>query len=170
MAQCSACNTTILFGGVRAGADRYCNANCHARGALLRSSTLPAEAVRAEVDAVFHGRCPKCGGAGPVDVHQSFRVVSMVIMTQWKTTPLICCRGCGRKAQAGDLVLSLVAGWWGLPWGLLMTPIQIGRNIAAMVRAEPQQPSPDLERAVRIVLATRAAQPRVQMPPKFGVA
>ena len=79
---------------------------------------------------LWQGQCPKCHGPGPVDLYKSFRVHSLVFMTQWKTLPQIACRSCGRKAQLTDALYSLALGWWGFPWGLLMTPVQIGRNIA----------------------------------------
>ena len=159
MAQCGACNTSILFGGVKNGDQRYCNANCYQRGVLLDlSNQLPLEAVQHQIDQVFRGQCPKCHGPGPVDVHKSFRVWSMLLMTSWRTTPLIACRSCGRKAQMTDALVSLLVGWWGFPWGLVMTPVQIGRNIAGALKAEPERPSPDLETAVRIMIASRAAK------------
>ncbi|HEX7191149.1 MAG TPA: hypothetical protein VF381_06195, partial [Thermoanaerobaculia bacterium] len=71
----------------------------------------------------------------------------------------IACRRCGLKTQLGNTVLSLAAGWWGIPWGLVMTPVQVGRNISAMLKGSSEDgPSPKLERAVRISLAGNAIQ------------
>jgi hypothetical protein len=107
--------------------------------------------------------CPQCKGPGPVDVHQSYRVYSLVFMTRWENLHKIACRRCGVKTQLGNMVISLVAGWWGFPWGLIMTPVQIGRNISAMLKGgRDDGPSPKLERAVRIRLAGNAIQ---QQPP-----
>jgi hypothetical protein len=155
MAKCGACGTTVIFGGVTAGNTKYCNANCHAKAVLLaRAGQFDQNVVRQQVDQLFRGQCPKCHGPGPVDVRRSYRVVSMLIATQWKTNIVVACRGCGRKAQLGDLLLSLVAGWWGFPWGLVMTPVQIARNIGAMTQADSEQPSPDLDSAVRMRMAS----------------
>jgi hypothetical protein len=61
------------------------------------------------------------------------------------------------KAQLGDTLFSLVLGWWGFPWGLIMTPVQVSRNLAGMFRSSGENgPSPELERAVRITMAGNA--------------
>ena len=49
-------------------------------------------------------------------------------------------------------------GWWGFPWGLLLTPIQVGRNLAGAFQAAPASHSPDFERVVREQLARQAMQ------------
>ena len=55
------------------------------------------------------------------------------------------------------LLSSTLLGWWGFPWGLLVTPMQIARNISALTRRpDPLTPSPELLRAARIHIATQA--------------
>jgi hypothetical protein len=158
MAACNACGTTILFGGATVGEARYCNARCAQRGQLLLiSRRIAPDVVTGAVSKVFHGACPKCKGPGPVDVHTSYRVYSVLIMTRWQSLPLIACRSCGVKAQLGDALFSLVLGWWGFPWGLIMTPVQVTRNIAGAIRNRTEAgPSPELETAVRVWLAGSA--------------
>ena len=157
MARCSACGTAILFGGSREGELRFCNAKCHAKGRLLIASRqLPPAMVTEATGNVFRGSCPKCHGPGPVDVHTSYRIWSAVFLTSWQNTPHVCCRGCGRKAQLGDLAISLFVGWWGFPWGLIMTPVQIGRNLTAIFRADAEQPSQALENVVRMSIVSNA--------------
>ena len=160
MAACSACNTTILFGGVTDGNDRYCNNECHGRGYLLSvARQIPHDIVREQTDSVFHGMCPKCSGPGPVEVHKSYRVWSALLLTSWVTRQHVSCRSCGVKAQIGDLLFSGVLGWWGFPWGLIMTPVQVVRNLNAMFRsASPQAPSDDLQQLVSITLAADAIE------------
>ena len=161
MAACAACNTTILFGGVREGNDRYCNADCHSRGYLLTiARQIPQDVIREHTNAVYRGMCPVCHGPGPVEVHRSYRIWSALILTSWRTVPRISCRRCALKAQAGGATLSLLFGWWGFPWGFIMTPIQIGRNVAAMFRNSSEQnaPSAELEQAIGMTLASQFAQ------------
>jgi hypothetical protein len=155
MATCGGCDTTILFGGVRDGDQRFCNNDCHHRGYLLAvANQIPEGIVREQADRVYRGMCPKCQGPGPVDVHTSYRVWSAVLLTSWQNTPEISCRRCGAKAQVGNALFSLVLGWWGFPWGLLMTPVQITRNIVALSKS-PQHSaaSPELTRFVSMNLA-----------------
>lgn len=62
------------------------------------------------------------------------RVWSALVLTNWSSHPAISCRGCALKRQAGSLLSCLVLGWWGLPWGLVWTPVQVIRNIVGMVK------------------------------------
>lgn len=165
MAKCDYCSSTIIFGGKRQGELRFCNDKCAGRGALLQfSRQIPENIVQEAVLRTHQGLCPKCGGAGPVDVHVQHQVWSALVLTSWKSSPQISCRPCGVKSQLVGSAFSLVLGWWGFPWGLLVTPIQIGRNVAGMLRGhDPLRPSPKLEKAIRMTLAAKAvAQQRSQ--------
>ncbi|SFD99657.1 hypothetical protein [Paracidovorax konjaci] len=71
-------------------------------------------------------------------------------MTSSSSRPLVCCQACGTKHKLGDTVFSLLLGWWGLPWGVLMTPVQLVRNIHSLTRrTNPSVPSPALEKLLR---------------------
>jgi hypothetical protein len=68
----------------------------------------------------------------------------------------VCCRGCATKRQLGDAAFSLLLGWWGVPWGLLITPLQIARNIGGLMsRPDPSMATPQLEKLVKLSLAQR---------------
>jgi len=165
MAKCDYCGSTIIFGGKRDANGRFCNQKCQARGTLLAiSRQIPETAVQEQVWKFHQGPCPKCNGSGPVDVHVSHKVWSAIALTQWSSMPQTSCRSCGVKSQVGGALFSLVLGWWGFPWGLLLTPIQIGRNVFGMVRPpEPSKPSAQLEKIVRMTMAAQAArQPAAQ--------
>jgi hypothetical protein len=63
MATCASCNQTILFGGIREGAHRFCNAKCREAGrSVLAAYDLPNFVVDPRVAEIFNGACPKCGG------------------------------------------------------------------------------------------------------------
>jgi DNA-directed RNA polymerase subunit RPC12/RpoP len=158
MAKCDYCGSTILFGGKRQDELRFCNANCSARGALIAlSRQVPENVVDESVMRVHQGLCPMCGGSGPVDIHVHHKVWSAIFLTSWKSTPQISCRGCGVKSQLGDAALSLVLGWWGFPWGLVLTPVQVGRNVVGIFRSpDPAKPSAQLEKVIRMNIAGRA--------------
>ncbi len=159
MASCAYCNSTILFGGRRQGELRFCNAKCEQKGVLaVVASQLPAAEVQRYVRQVHGGTCPNCSGPGPVDVHTSYRVWSAVFVTSWASRPAVSCRLCGTKKRLGDTLFSLVLGWWGLPWGVLVTPMQLGRNLYAFARPpDPLVPSPALEKILRLHLACQLA-------------
>lgn len=160
MAKCDYCGSTIVFGGKKDANGRFCNQRCQARGTLLAiSRQIPDAAVQEQVWKAHQGPCPKCQGSGPVDVHVVHKVWSAVFLTQWRSTSQISCRSCGVKGQLGGAAFSLVLGWWGIPWGLLLTPIQIGRNIYGLAKQpDPTKPSAQFEKAIRMNIAANALQ------------
>lgn len=154
-ARCAYCDTRIPFGGKREGQLIFCSEACRQAGIRLAvSHQVPDRVVSERLGAVFNGRCPRCGGPGPVDVHTSHRVYSALVVTSWNSRVAVVCTPCGRRAKVGDAMRSFALGWWGLPWGIVMTPIQCGRNIAGLLRRpDPNRPSKRLERVVRLGLA-----------------
>ncbi len=53
--------------------------------------------------------------------------------------------------QIKDALLSLFLGWWGFPWGVIVTLIQIIRNLVGMLNhPHSSQPSRKLRRLVLI--------------------
>lgn len=148
MAQCSNCGTMILFGGERFGDLRFCNLNCLRTSVMFNySKEIPPEIVAQRAMQIREGSCPNCNGSGPVDLHFGHTIISVLVMTQWNTKPLLGCRSCGLTHQLKSCVFCLFCGWWGFPWGLLGTPIQITRNLAAMFRGVPAEPSPELRQS-----------------------
>ncbi|WP_386069376.1 hypothetical protein ACFJIW_04385 [Tahibacter sp. UC22_41] len=160
MATCAACDSTILFGGSRVGERRFCNDTCAQSAALLSLAQRLSEADIAQFTRQLHrGPCPRCRGPGPVDVHRSHQIWSALLVTQWRSLIQVSCRRCGIKAQARDLAMSAVVGWWGFPWGLLVTPVQIGRNLIGMLRSpDPTRPSTQLTHHARLILAHHLAE------------
>ena len=62
MATCASCNQVVLFGGIREGAHRFCNAKCREAGrSILAAYDLPNFVVDPRVAEIFKGTCPKCG-------------------------------------------------------------------------------------------------------------
>ncbi|WP_374011633.1 hypothetical protein [Pseudoxanthomonas koreensis] len=164
MRRCHACNFWILPGGIRDGDYQYCCDTCARDGPIFPLSTqLPKADVRLKALQIHGGRCPACEGRGPVELRLSYRVWSIVVFTHFSTRSQISCRRCGFKAQLRGLVYSTVLGWWSLPLGVLVTPVQIMRNLWAMVFVpDPQQPSAGLLRQASLQLAReRLAQERL---------
>lgn len=159
MTNCDYCGTGILFGGKREGNLRFCNTRCQQGGAFLALSRQVSDTqVQEMLWKVHQGTCPKCGGSGPVDVHTSYRVWSALVLTNWSNSLQVSCRSCGLKKQLADSAFSLALGWWGFPWGLIMTPIQVGRNLVRAARPpEISKPSAQLEKAIRISVAKQLA-------------
>lgn len=159
--RCDFCDTRLLFRETRAGSLRFCNEECRQSGLLLTvSNQVPELTVRQEVHAIFDGSCPRCGGPGPVDVHTSHRIWSALIVTSWANRVQLTCSPCGRRAKLRDTAFCLAFGWWGAPWGLVVTPVQIFRNLAGLYGdRDVFRPSSRLEKLVRLRLAATLAAP-----------
>jgi hypothetical protein len=151
MSKCAYCGSSIFIGGVKDGAFVFCNKRCKQEAYLdAASQTVPAEIIAQHVQTWHAGPCPLCKGPGPVDAYTSYRVYSAIHITRWQNFTHVCCRKCARKKQLGNAAFSLFLGWWGIPSGLVMTPVQISRNIRGMMNSPPpDKPSPGLEKAVR---------------------
>ncbi len=154
--KCDYCGSTILVGGTQDGPLTFCNAQCATQAPLVVAGrAIPTAQVTAEVMRIWHGQCPECQGPGPVDVHTSYRVWSALIYTSWSSHPKLSCRACGRKAKLKDGLVSLFVGWWGIPWGMLVTPVYLGRNLLGIIfpSAGDGAPSPQLQSMVSTQLA-----------------
>jgi len=91
-----------------------------------------------------------------VEVHTSYRVLSAVVVTAWRSCTHVCCRSCGRARQLQDLALTTFLGWWGFPIGILLTPVYVVRGLMAVAAGDVEehaQPSAALLDAVRQRLA-----------------
>lgn len=164
MAKCAYCGSTIVIGGKRQGDFRFCNDKCLQRGVLLSAlDQVPKDLLERYIHAVHRGNCPKCKGNGPVDVHTSYSVWSILVLTSWRSTPQICCKKCGIKAKVRDGFVSLLIGWWGVPWGIILTPVQVVRNFAGIFYSpDPSKPSKTLETMVGLDLAAKVVQAQAQ--------
>lgn len=152
--KCKQCGTFFFLGGIRRGEQRFCNHRCDRFNyELTRSEAIPTEVVDDQVRRVHEGPCPRCQGPGPVDIFSSYRVWSVLLVTSWSRRCHICCRSCAVKSQLGDTLFATILGWWSL-WGIVATPLQIGKNIVALLHPpDPSRPSEALRKQVRITLA-----------------
>lgn len=155
--RCDRCGYWIPLSGVRQDGFHYCCDECARYGPLIpRSRQVPAAEVRLEALKILSGRCGMCGGPGPVEVRRSYRIWSFVVLSHFSTRLQISCRLCGIKAQLRGIGFSMLLGWWSLPIGVVMTPVQIGRNLWAMVVApDGQEPTPALLQQASLVVAEK---------------
>jgi hypothetical protein len=167
MAKCGYCGSTIFIGGVSSGNQRFCNNKCLANAQVVQfAQQVPSNLVDQKAEEVFRGNCPKCRGLGPIDVHKVYRVWSALVLTRWTTATQVSCRSCATRTQLSGALSSLVLGWWGFPWGLVLTPVQITRNVVGMCkRPEASGPSQELRKLVLINLASQARQKNQITPP-----
>jgi hypothetical protein len=166
MAKCGYCNSTIIMGGARVGDQRFCNNTCLQNARILAiTKNVPADVLERKVEEVWRGNCPKCGSLGPVDVHKVHEVWSALVLTRWTTRGQVSCRSCATKRQLGGAAFSLAFGWWGFPWGLVLTPVQITRNIIGMSSGpDSSMPSEELRRSVLVNLGLQMANQKAANP------
>jgi hypothetical protein len=151
---CDSCETLILFGGHRRAGGHYCGERCLRKGFLtFLAARLPNDAVRRRTARIMAAGCPKCGRPGAVEVHTAYRVWSAVYFTSRSHQAQLCCQRCGIKSQVWGLLFSSLFGWWGFPWGLLWTPVQIVRNILGMFGATTSLDECEADDLVRADLA-----------------
>lgn len=157
MAVCAYCSNTIIFGGVSLEGKVFCGERCRESARLLSlSAKVPYRLLIRKLDELHKGSCPKCGGAGPVDVYRSYRICSAIVVSRWTNIPEVCCRKCATKSQIVGILYSLCLGWWSIPWGLILTPVQVFKNLRALFRGPPPgRPSIELEHVVLVGLAAK---------------
>jgi hypothetical protein len=162
VAICDYCGATYRGGAAVHGKLRFCTHQCRDKGRVLELlDQIPPSMIEDQIDKIRAGPCPECGSRASIDVHKSYKVYSALVWTSWRTRSHFCCQSCGRRHQAKALASSALLGWWGIPFGLLITPWQIVRNLLAMMR-KADRASPDLERSVRIDLANALARSNAQ--------
>jgi hypothetical protein len=157
MARCDHCGTIILFGAVKRGDLRFCNAACSSFTDQDRASeAVSDQEIEDQAWELHDGDCPICGGPGPVDIRVSHRVYSAIAWTSWSSRPELCCESCGRKKFLRDGAFSFLLGWWGFPFGLVVTPVQVLRNVGGLMgrgQPDPDEPSEALRSLVRLRIA-----------------
>ncbi|WP_437186023.1 hypothetical protein SH668x_003150 [Planctomicrobium sp. SH668] len=160
MAKCDGCGASIVFGGVTFNDLRFCKQACLKKNrdsVIIKSLAreIPPEVLAEQVQLVFEGDCPRCGGSGPVDCHKSHWALSYFLGSTYGSQTHVCCPSCARVSRLKSLGYTVCFGLWCFPWGLLFTPLQIGRNIFDMVSSSRTEASADLEEFVRLQLAAQ---------------
>ncbi|HTV35554.1 MAG TPA: hypothetical protein VMF12_03910 [Xanthobacteraceae bacterium] len=159
MAVCDYCSKRFGLFGVHENGYSFCSAACRDRTRQLLQSldAVAPQEIQSYVDHARAGPCKGCGGSGPVDLYQSYRVYSFVVLTRWSTQNHFVCRSCAPKEQIKSLALSALFGWWGIPFGLIFTPVQIVRNIAALAGKAGGHASQRLQNILKLNLARQIA-------------
>ncbi len=159
MASCAQCQTHILFGGYREAGLRFCSRKCAEKGQLLSlARSVPEDLLEAQAESIHLSDCPFCNRSGPLDLQRSYRIWSAVFVSSVTTQVQISCRACGNRRRLADALFCLFLGWWSVPEGILLTPVQIVCNlweICASARRDQSRPSEQLKGQIRLDLATR---------------
>ena len=152
---CPSCGLSVLFGGVKHNGAKYCSKKCFEADSTNRFALeIPDNEVEAFAKSIYMGSCPKCNGEGPIDVFKSYFVYSIILYTSYKTKEHVVCKSCAKKEQLKDLSLSAVVGWWGIPFGIIITPIMVLMNsVALLLNPAKKGPTKALFKQARFILA-----------------
>lgn len=157
-AVCDYCGNAARFRYVMDEGQRFCNKTClrDARLMELSEDIDPADIER-HAQEIRHSPCPICKKHnGIVETRWYYRVWSAVAFTRWTKSKRVCCKSCGTRQNLKSIGFSLAFGWWGFPWGLLMTPVQIVSNLGEIFRSDDRSNISDaLRMAARLNLANQ---------------
>jgi hypothetical protein len=165
MKKCSHCSKRIAFGGESLGTEAYCNKRCLKAGLLAAADFyLTEDIIQSQIDTVHKGPCPKCQGEGPNDLQSHYLIWSIILLTSHKEVSEVCCKSCGIKKKVGGLAFSTLCGWWGFPFGLILTPVQMIRNIGSLFQMPKlNKVSKQLTENIRMHLGAEAVLEKVQL-------
>jgi hypothetical protein len=154
--ECDFCGRSARFSRVKDEGQKFCSKTCLLNARLMEASVdIPEQAIAKRAMEIRDGACPSCQRLeSHVEVRKSYWVWSALVLTRWGTSAKVCCTRCGIQSNLGSILYCLSLGWWGIPWGIFITPVQIIANVGAMFRRiDPTQPSEELIQATRLQLA-----------------
>jgi hypothetical protein len=157
MAHCDHCGVSFRGMSIANGRYRFCNGVCAEKGAVLRKlDRVDVGVINEHIARAQAGPCAECAANAKVDMYYSYRAHSVLVYTSWKKRTHFCCRSCGRRHQISSIAYCMCLGWWGVPFGLVITPWQIAMNLGALLR-NSNGPSNELQRIIRLNLAAALA-------------
>ena len=102
------------------------------KGAIAQNKEYTIEELERYADKLRTLPCPNCGQTEQkLNGTIAHSVMSFLIFTTYKAVPFIACPTCLDKKNNSAMISTVLLGWWGIPWGLLKTPVYIYRNIKA---------------------------------------
>lgn len=116
-----------------------------------------------KIHEIHAGPCPRCNGTGPIDLHQVSWAWSLIAFTRFNTDTILACPRCAADEQRAAIGRTLLFGWWGVPFGLILTPVQVWRN-AQRLASPPDTSVPSLRlRALAVAVIEREARLRASL-------
>lgn len=99
------------------------------RAIELQNQTHTTEDVVKYCDILSMVDCPRCGGASErLSATVAATAISAIIFTNYDKRIKVGCKDCLDKVNTRAALLSLLFGWWGLPWGFIRTPQALWTN------------------------------------------
>jgi hypothetical protein len=145
---------------------RFCSDECRESDYFLEAAgDIPHNEILKATHEIWNGPCPRCKrNRSKVDFRTHYWVYSVVILTSWGRNAEMCCRHCGIQANLQWMAYCLLLDWWGIPFGVLITPVKVLQNVGQMLKTD-HQPSPRLRGVARLQLAREIVKGRISAVP-----
>lgn len=156
--ECDFCRSQARRSPIFDAGQRFCSQRCLRNARLLEKAVAFSQTeIYSHAHNIKHSACPICSQHNTkVEVRHAYRIWSAGVVSNWSEHTRVCCLACGRRANLKSIGFCLMRGWWGLPWGLLITPMQILANCLEMFKSRTtDMPSEELLQAARLDLAKR---------------
>lgn len=102
------------------------------KGVLAQNKEYTFEEINEYSKLLSNQACPICNNSSEkLNGTIAHSVKSFIFFTFYETKPTIACPDCLDKVNNKAMISSLLLGWWGIPSGLIKTPIYIYRNYKA---------------------------------------
>ena len=154
--RCDFCNKALVLGGAyRVNGQKFCNKDCYYTSRVHKAATeITPDQALAQAIKLKSGRCPKCGASGRnLEMHSSYYVESMVVLTRWRTKTAFSCKPCANRTNLGAILHDLALGWWSF-YGIFTTPYKIVQNLFEILKSQSNSmPSKRLIERARLSLA-----------------
>lgn len=101
-------------------------------GVLAQNKTFSEEEIKSYAELVRDLPCPICNTTDDkLNGTMVHTLKSFIVFSYSQAEPLIGCSSCLDKANNRAILSTALLGWWGIPWGVIKTPIYIFRNLKA---------------------------------------
>ncbi len=99
-------------------------------GLEAQNKRYTIEEVNSYCDLVSNLSCPICGSTHErLNATLTGEVMSFVVFTTYNKKIKIGCPACLDKESNIALLKTVLLGWWGIPWGIIRTPMAIALNL-----------------------------------------
>lgn len=113
-----------------------------ASGAKAQNKEYTIEELEAYSKLLRELPCPICGNhKEQLNGTVSYTVKSFLFLTRSTAEPTIACGSCLDKKNNDAIQSTALLGWWGIPWGILNTPVYIYKNIQAKKQNKLEKPN-----------------------------
>lgn len=161
--KCDFCGNSIYFSAIKDEGQKFCSKQClHNARMLELAIDIPDNLILDNAEAIRNGHCPVCNHQNSInEVRKYYWVWSAVYFTRWGSRNRISCKKCAVKKNFSSIMSSFLLGWWGVPWGIIITPSQIISNLVAILQKNKQEVSEELIQTAKILLAEKVHHSRI---------